>query len=178
MVKTLVVIAAVLVVVVAAVLIYAATRPDSFRIERSASIKAPPEKIFALINDLHQWASWSPWEKIDPALKRTHGGAASGKGALYAWEGNNKVGSGSMEILESVPSSRITIKLDFIKPFEGHNSAEFKIERAGDSTTVTWAMFGPSPYLSKVMGLVFSMDKMIGGQFETGLANLKAITEK
>jgi uncharacterized protein YndB with AHSA1/START domain len=178
MVKTLVVIAAVLVVVVAAVLIYAATRPDSFRIERSASIKAPPEKIFALINDLHQWASWSPWEKIDPALKRAYSGAESGKGAAYEWEGNNKVGSGSMEILESVPSSRITIKLDFIKPFEGHNTAEFKIERAGDSTTVTWAMFGPSPYLSKVMGLVFGMDKMIGGQFETGLANLKAITEK
>jgi uncharacterized protein YndB with AHSA1/START domain len=166
------------VVLVAGFLIYAATRPDAFRTERSASVKAPPEKIFALINDLHQWVSWSPWEKIDPALKRTHSGAASGKGAVYAWEGNNKVGSGSMEILDTIPASRITIKLDFIKPFEGHNTAEFKIERAGDSTTVTWAMFGPSPYLSKVMGLVFSMDKMIGDQFETGLANLKAIAEK
>jgi uncharacterized protein YndB with AHSA1/START domain len=178
MIKVLAIVAVVFVVVIAAVLIFAATKPDNFRVQRSAGIKAPPEKIFALINDLHQWTSWSPWEKIDPALKRTHSGAASGKGAVYAWEGNSKVGSGSMEILETVPASRITIKLDFIKPFEGHNIAEFKFERAGDSTTVTWAMFGPSPYLSKVMGLVFSMDKMIGSQFETGLANLKAITEK
>ncbi len=172
------IIAIVVVLLVAALLIFAATKPDAFRIERSTSIKASPEKIFALINDLHKWVLWSPWENIDPALKRAYSGAESGKGAAYEWEGNNKVGSGSMEILESVPSSRITIKLDFIKPFEGHNIAEFKIERAGDSTTVTWAMFGPSPYLSKVMGLVFSMDKMIGSQFETGLANLKAITEK
>jgi uncharacterized protein YndB with AHSA1/START domain len=172
------IIAIVVVLLVAALLIFAATKPDAFRIERSTSIKASPEKIFALINDLHKWVLWSPWENIDPALKRAYSGAESGKGAAYEWEGNNKVGSGSMEILESVPSSRITIKLDFIKPFEGHNTAEFKIERAGDSTTVTWAMFGPSPYLSKVMGLVFSMDKMIGGQFETGLANLKTITEK
>jgi uncharacterized protein YndB with AHSA1/START domain len=172
------IIAIVVVLLVAALLIFAATKPDAFRIERSTSIKASPEKIFALINDLHKWVLWSPWENIDPALKRAYSGAESGKGAAYEWEGNNKVGSGSMEILESVPSSRITIKLDFIKPFEGHNTAEFKIERAGDSTTVTWAMFGPSPYLSKVMGLVFSMDKMIGAQFETGLANLKAITEK
>ena len=168
----------IVVVLVAGLLIYAATKADSFRVERSASIKAPPEKIFALVNDLHKWVAWSPWENIDPALKRTYSGAESGKGAVYAWEGNNKVGSGSMEILESVPASRITIKLDFIKPFEGHNTAEFKIERAGDATALTWAMFGPSPYLSKVMGLVFSMDKMIGSQFETGLANLKTITEK
>jgi uncharacterized protein YndB with AHSA1/START domain len=172
------IIAIVVVLLVAALLIFAATKPDAFRIERSTSIKASPEKIFALINDLHKWVLWSPWENIDPALKRAYSGAESGKGAAYEWEGNSKVGSGSMEILETVPTSRITIKLDFIKPFEGHNIAEFKIERAGDSTTVTWAMFGPSPYLSKVMGLVFSMDKMIGSQFETGLANLKAITEK
>jgi uncharacterized protein YndB with AHSA1/START domain len=164
-------------VLVAGILIFAATRPDSFRIERSASIKAPPEKIFALINDLHLWTGWSPWEKIDPALKRTYSGAASGKGAVYGWEGNSKVGSGSMEIQESVPASRITMKLDFLKPFEAHNSAEFKFERAGETTTVTWAMFGPSPYLSKVMGLVFNMESMVGGQFEQGLANLKKISE-
>ena len=169
--------AAVLVVVVAALLVYAATRPDSFRIERSAVIKAPPEKIFALINDLHQWTAWSPWEGIDPALKRSYSGAPSGKGAAYAWEGNNKVGSGRMEILESVPDSRIAIKLDFLKPFEAHNMAEFTLAPAGGGTTVTWAMSGPSPYVSKVMGLVFNMDKMVGGQFEQGLANLKAKTE-
>jgi uncharacterized protein YndB with AHSA1/START domain len=166
------------VVLVAGILIFAATRPDSFRIERSASIKAPPEKIFALVNDLHLWTGWSPWEKMDPALKRTYGGAASGKGAQYGWEGNSKVGSGSMEIVESVPASRIGIKLDFMKPFEAHNVTEFKFERAGDMTTVTWAMSGPSPYLSKVMGLVFSMESMVGGQFETGLANLKSVAEK
>jgi len=169
--------AAVLVVVVAALLVYAATRPDSFRIERSAVIKAPPEKIFALINDLHQWTAWSPWEGIDPALKRSYSGAPSGKGAAYAWEGNNKVGSGRMEILESVPASRIAIKLDFLKPFEAHNTAEFTLAPAGGGTTITWAMSGPSPYVSKVMGLVFNMDKMVGGQFEQGLANLKAKTE-
>ncbi len=160
------------------VLIYAATRPDSFRIERSAVIKAPPEKIFPYLDDFHRWTAWSPWEKIDPQLKRTYSGAASGKGAVYGWEGNSKVGSGSMEILESVPASRISMKLDFFKPFEAHNSTEFKMERTGDTTTVTWAMSGPSPYLSKLMGLMFSMENLVGGQFETGLANLKTITEK
>jgi uncharacterized protein YndB with AHSA1/START domain len=132
--------AIVLVVLVAGFLIFAATRPDAFRIERAAAIKAPPEKIFAFINDLHQWTSWSPWEKIDPALKRTYSGAASGKGAAYAWEGNSKVGSGSMEIAESVAPSKITIRLDFLKPFEAHNTAEFSFVRQGDATTVTWAM--------------------------------------
>ena len=174
----LIIIGIAVVVLVAAALIHAATRPDSFRIERAASIKASPEKIFAYINDLHQWVSWSPWEKIDPALKREYSGAASGKGAAYAWEGNSKVGAGRMEVMETVPSSKITIKLDFLKPFEGHNTAEFTLERKGDATTVTWAMYGPSPYLSKVMGLFFSMDGMIGGQFEQGLANLKSIAEK
>lgn len=168
----------VVVVLVAGILIFAATRPDSFRIERSASIKAPPERIFALVNDLHLWTGWSPWEKLDPGLKRTYSGSASGKGAAYGWEGNSKVGSGSMEIVESVPASLIGIKLDFMKPFEAHNTTEFKFERAGDLTTVTWAMSGPSPYLSKIMGLVFSMESMVGGQFETGLANLKAVAEK
>jgi uncharacterized protein YndB with AHSA1/START domain len=164
-------------VAVAALLIFAATRPDSFRIERTASIKAPPEKVFAFINDLHRWTAWSPWEKIDPALKRSYGGAESGKGATYAWEGNGKVGSGRMEITDSVPASKVAIKLDFIKPFEGHNIAEFTLQPGAQGTTVTWAMFGPSPYLSKVMGIVFNMDRMVGGQFEQGLANLKAVSE-
>lgn len=166
------------VVVVGALLIYAASRPDSFRIERSANIKAQPEKVFAFINDFHQWVAWSPWERIDPALKRTYSGAARGTGTVYAWEGNSKVGAGRMEIVQAVASSRITIKLDFIKPFEGHNTAEFALERNGAATTITWAMFGPSPYLSKLMGLFFNMDSMIGAQFEQGLANLKAVAEK
>jgi uncharacterized protein YndB with AHSA1/START domain len=177
MLKIIGIAAVVLVVVVGVLLIYAATRPDTFRIERSAVIKAPPEKIFAFINDFHQWTAWSPWEKVDPALKRSYTGASSGKGAAYAWEGNNKVGSGRMEILESVPASRIAIKLDFLKPFEAHNTAEFTLAPAGGGTAVTWAMHGPSPYMSKVMGIVFNMDKMVGAQFEQGLANLKANTE-
>ena len=160
------------------VLLFAASRPDSFRIERSATIKAPPEKLYAQVNDLKAWTAWSPWERIDPALKRTYSGPQSGKGAAYAWEGNKDVGVGRMEITDAVSASTITIKLDFLKPFEAHNTAEFSFSRQGEATTVTWAMYGPSPYLSKLVGLVFNMDRMVGGQFETGLANLKSITEK
>jgi uncharacterized protein YndB with AHSA1/START domain len=164
-------------VLIAGVLAFAATRPDSFRIERSASIKAPPEKVFAAINDLHRWTAWSPWEKLDPKLKRSYSGAESGKGAAYAWEGDSKVGAGRMEVMESAAPSKIVIKLDFIKPFEGHNTAEFTLLPDSGGTRISWAMFGPSPYLSKVMGVFFSMDSMIGGYFEQGLANLKAISE-
>src|SRR5713226_1182040 len=171
------IIAIVVVVLLAAVLIFAATKPDTFRVQRATSIKAPPEKIFVLINDFHSWGSWSPWEKLDPTMKRTHSGAASGKGAVYKWEGNGKVGAGSMEITESSPPSKVAIKLDFIKPFEGHNIAEYTLETKGDSTNVTWAMYGPSPFISKVMQVFFSMDSMVGKDFETGLANLKAIAE-
>ena len=167
----------VIVVAVAAVLILAATRPGVFRIERSTSIKAPLERIFPFINDFHRWTDWSPWEKIDPALKRTYSGPNDGKGAKYAWEGNSKVGMGSMEITESAPPGRIVIKLDFIKPFEGHNVAEFTLVPGADSTTVTWAMHGPVPYIGKIMHMFFSMDRMVGGQFEQGLANLKAAAE-
>jgi len=162
---------------IVALLAYAATRPDSFRIERSALIKAPPEKIFGLVNDLHQWTAWSPWEKIDPALKRSYSGPQSGKGAAYAWEGNNKVGSGRMEITDAASPSKVIIKLDFLKPFEAHNTADFAFARQGDATTVTWAMFGPSPFISKLMGTFFNMERMVGGQFEQGLANLKRISE-
>lgn len=178
MIKTIAVAAAaLLVVVIGGLLIFAATRPDSFRVERTLRIDAPPEKIFALINDLHRWQAWSPYEKKDPAMKRTLGGAASGKGATYAWEGNKNVGQGSMEILDASPPTRIVIKLDFVKPFEAHNTAEFTLAPEGDGTNVTWALYGPSPYLTKVMGLFFDMDKMIGTDFEAGLANLKAAAE-
>ncbi len=174
----IIVVVVVLVIGVAGILGFAAIKSDEFRIQRAASIKAPPEKIFPLINDFHHWASWSPWEKLDPALKRTYSGTASGRGAVYEWEGNKKVGQGRMEIMESSPSSKITIKLDFLKPFEAHNTAEFTLDRQGDSTTVTWVMNGRQAYMFKVMSLFFSMDKMIGKDFETGLANLKSITEK
>jgi hypothetical protein len=167
----------IVVVLVAALLAYAATKPDTFHVQRSANIKAPPEKIFALIEDLHSWSGWSSWEKMAPAMKRTYSGSANGKGAVYAWEGNNKVGEGRMEITDTSPPSKVTIKLDFIKPFEGHNIAEFLLDPKGDSTNVTWAMHGPTPYMAKVMHVFFNMDKMIGKEFEAGLANLKTIAE-
>jgi len=165
-------------ILIAGILIYAATRPDTFRIERSTSIKSSPEKIFPHINGFHPWEAWSPWEKIDPAVKRSYGGADSGKGAVYAWQGNKDIGQGRMEIVESTPSSNVVIKIDFIQPFEAHNTIEFKLERQGDATKVTQAMYGPSPFLSKLMGLFCSMDKMVGQKFEEGLASLKAIAEK
>ena len=166
------------VVLIAAVLIFAATRPDMFSVQRAMLIKAPPEKIFPLINDFHNWSAWSPWEKLDIAMKKTHSGTASGKGAVYAWEGNNKVGQGSMEITESSSPVKIIMKLDFIKPFEGHNIAEFTLQTQGDATHVQWLMHGPSPYMTKIMGLFFNMDNLIGKDFEVGLANMKALAEK
>jgi carbon monoxide dehydrogenase subunit G len=170
-------IAEAVVVLLAALLGFAATRPDTFRVQRSTSIKARPEKVFALVDDFHSWGSWSPWEKLDPAMKKTFSGAASGPGAVYEWEGNKKVGKGRMEITDAAPPSKVTIKLDFLSPFEAHNVAEFMMDAKGDSTDVTWAMHGRSPFMIKVMGLFVSMDRMVGKDFETGLANLKAVAE-
>ena len=168
----------VVVVLIAALLGYTATRPDTFRVERATVIKAPPAKVFALIDDFHQWAGWSPWEKLDPSMKRSHSGAASGKGAVYAWEGNGDVGAGRMEILETTAPSRVLIRLDFIKPFEARNTAEYTLRPEGEATRVTWAMYGPAPFVSKLMQVFVSMDAMIGKDFEQGLANLKALAER
>jgi len=178
MLRTIAYIAAVIVVIIAGILIYAATKPDTFRVQRTASIKAPPDKIFPLINDLHAWSAWSPYEKKDPAMKRTFSGAPSGKGAVYEWDGDKNVGKGRMEITDSASPSKVIIKLDFIKPFEGHNTAEFTMEPKGDNTVVTWAMYGPSAFMMKVMGIFMNMDNMIGNDFAVGLANLKAVAEK
>jgi uncharacterized protein YndB with AHSA1/START domain len=178
MLKALSIIAAIVVVVVAGILIYAATRPDSFRVQRTVSIKAPPEKIFALINDFKAWPLWSPYEKKDPAMKRTYGAVTAGKGATYAWEGDKNVGQGSMEILEASSPRKFVIRLDFLKPFEAHNTGEFVLEPKGDTTSVTWAIYGPSPYMSKVIGTFINFDNMIGKDFEQGLASLKAAVEK
>ena len=167
----------ILIVAVAAVLIYAATRPGSFHVERSLAIKAPLEKIFPLIDDFHKWAAWSPYEKLDPNMSRTIGGADSGKGATYAWSGNGKAGAGQMEITDATAPSTVVIKLDFTKPFETSNVVTFTLKTEGDGTDVTWAMDGPSPYVAKVMGIFVSMDTMIGKDFETGLASLKAEAE-
>ena len=171
-------ITAVIVIVIAGVLAYAATQPDTFRVQRSASIKAPPDKIFAMINDLKAWAAWSPYEKKDPAMKRTFGAITAGKGATYAWQGDGNVGEGRMEIVESAPPNKVMIKLDFLKPFEAHNTAEFTLEPKGGGTLVTWAIYGPSAYVTKVMGLFFNIDSMIGRDFEAGLADLKTAAEK
>ena len=170
--------AGILVLLVAGVLAFAATRPDSFSVRRAASIQAPPEKIFPLINDFSRWSAWSPYEKKDPAMKRSFSGPAAGAGAVYAWEGNGDVGQGRMEIAEVVAPSRVTLKLDFVKPFEVHNKVDFTLEPRGGATEVTWAMDGPMPFISKVVTLFVDMDRMVGGDFEAGLANLKAIAEK
>ena len=172
------IVAIVVVVLIAAVLIFAATKPDTFTVIRSTTIKAPPEKIFAKINNFNGWVAWSPWEKKDPGMKRTFGATTSGKGATYAWDGNQEVGQGSMEITESVPSSKVALKLDFLKPFEAHNQVYFTLEPKGDSTSVTWRMQGPLPYMMKVVHVFMNMDKMVGKDFEAGLANLKASSEK
>ena len=171
-------IAIVIAVLVAAVLVYTAMQADTFHVERSIVIKAPPEKIFPNINGFHQWEAWSPWEKIDPAIKRTYSGAESGKGAAYGWQGNKDVGTGRMEIVESTPSSNVLIKIDFMEPFEGHDMVQFTLAPQGDGTKVTQAMYGPNPFLAKLMGLFFSMDKMVGQKYEEGLASLKAIAER
>ena len=159
------------------VLILAALQPDNFRMERKTMVKADSGRVFPCINDFHNWAAWSPFEKIDPNMKKTFSGAGSGKGAVYEWNGNNKAGTGRMEIVESTPN-RITIKLDFLKPFEGHNTSEFTMSPKGDSTEVTWAMFGHSQFTARIMHVFVSMDKLMGKEFESGLADLKAVAEK
>jgi uncharacterized protein YndB with AHSA1/START domain len=176
--ETIVIIAVVLAVAIAAVLILAAAKPDTFRVQRGATMKAPPDRIFSLINDFHQWGKWSPWENRDPAMTRSFSGAESGQGAVYAWEGNKNVGSGRMEILDASTPSKIIIKLDFLKPFEAHNTAEFTMLPQGDATSVNWVMHGPAPFMSKMMQVFMNMDKMIGKDFEAGLANLKGLAER
>ena len=172
------IIAVVLAIAIAVVLILAATKPDRFSVQRAIAVRAPEEKVFALIVDFHQWGSWSPYENKDPAMKRSYSGPASGKGAVYGWEGNKNVGSGRMEILEASAPSKIVIKLDFFTPFEGHNTAEFTMLPQGDATTVTWLMHGPAPFMNKMMQVFMNLDHMIGKDFEVGLANLKRLTEK
>jgi hypothetical protein len=172
------IIAVALAIAIAVVLILAATKPNTLRVQRAISVKAPADRIFPLINDFHQWRTWSPYENKDPAMKRSYDGADSGKGAVYAWEGNNNVGSGRMEILEASVPSMIKIKLDFFKPFEGHNTAEFTMLPQGDVTNLTWTMVGPAVFMSKLMRVFINLDRMIGRDFEVGLANLKKLAEK
>jgi hypothetical protein len=170
-----------LVTVVAGVLAYASTKPDTFVVERSTMIRAKPETIFAYLDDFHRFQAWSPYEKRDPAMKRVYEGPASGKGATYAWE-SKSLGTGRMQIADVAAPSKVTLSLDFVQPFEAHNIVEFTLapQRGvqGDATYVTWTMRGEVPYLAKIMHVFFDMDRMVGADFEAGLADLKAVAEK
>ena len=168
----------VIVLAVVALLVYAAMQPADFRIERSTTVKAPPERIYPLIADLRAWGPWSPWEKKDPAMKRTFSGPDSGVGAAYGWEGDKNVGTGKMTILEATAPGKVVIKLEFLKPFEATSTAEFTLQPQGDATAITWAMAGKNNFLAKVMCVFMNMDKMVGTDFEAGLAGLKALAEK
>jgi uncharacterized protein YndB with AHSA1/START domain len=178
MLKVISIIALVLILAVVILLVIASQKPDTFRVQRVLLIKAPPEKIFPHMNDLNAWRAWSPYEKKDPDMKRTLSGAPAGKGAVYEWDGNKNVGAGRMEITESTAPSKILIKLDFLKPFEGHNVATFTLVPKGDMTEVSWAMDGPAPMITKVMSTIMNLDKMIGDDFAVGLQNLKTLAEK
>lgn len=171
-------IAAVLAAAVVLLLIYASTKPNEFRVARTVSVNAKPEKIWPLVNDLRAQTAWSPWDKKDPAMKRTFSGPAQGVGSIYEWEGNREVGKGRLEISESVLPAKVVMKLDFLKPMEAHNVAAFALEPKGGATDVIWSIEGPMPFVSKVMTVFCNMDKMIGKEFEAGLADLKVLAEK
>jgi hypothetical protein len=164
-------------VAVGGVLVAAAFRPDTFQVQRSARIQAPAEKIFPLINNLRSFNSWNPFEKKDPKMKGSYIGAASGRGAAYTFQGDSSVGSGSIEIVDSTPASSVRMRLDMLKPFETHNTVDFTLQPKDGATEVTWVMHGPVPYFAKVIHLFFDMDKMVGGEFDKGLASLKALAE-
>ena len=170
-------IAIAVVVLITAIIVFATTRPDVFSVERSVSIKAAPEKIFPLINDFHQWDAWTPFNK-DREMKKTYSGAPSGVGASSAWVGNREVGQGSITITESIPPAKIIMDLQMVKPFNCRNRVEFTLMPTVDATTVRWAMSGTSNYFSKLMGLFINMDRMVGRDFEVGLAGLKKTAEK
>jgi uncharacterized protein YndB with AHSA1/START domain len=165
-------------VLIAALLAFAATKPKTFRIQRSMSIKAPPEKIFALINDFHSWSGWAPQDKEDPTMSRTYSGAAFGKGAVSEWNSSGSAGKGRMAIVESVPSSMISIQVDFVKPFEAHNINEFSLKPAGGLTEVVWTMHGTNLYIMKIMSIFVNMDGVVGKHFESGLYNLRTVAEQ
>jgi uncharacterized protein YndB with AHSA1/START domain len=182
MLKIIGIVAGVGVLAIIALLVYAATFPDTFQVQRTQRISASPEKIFPLINNMHSMNTWNPFAEADPDIKITYTGPESGKGARYEWTGNSKVGQGSIEITDTAAPSRVALKLDMLKPIEGHNTVVFTLAPNGSgtdvSTDVTWAMTGERPFIGKVMDAVFNMDRMVGGQFEKGLDKLRTIAEK
>lgn len=164
-------------VLILILLAYAAIQPARYSVQRSIAIKAPAEKILPLISDFHHWPQWSPWENIDPNLKRTYSGAPSGKGAVYAWQGDKNVGSGRMEIVDQTPA-KVDIKLEFFGAIASTNDLVFTLEPQGDTTTVRWSMSGTSDFMAKLMNIFISMDSMIGPAFDSGLTKIKAVAEK
>ncbi|MSU69418.1 MAG: polyketide cyclase [Opitutaceae bacterium] len=166
-----------LAVIIAGFLIIVALQPADYRVARSATISAPPAVVFAQVNDLHKWQEYSPWAKLDPAAKNTFEGPPAGTGAVFAWAGNADVGEGRMTITESRPDNLVRFKLDFVKPFASTATAEFAFQPAGNQTAVTWSMSGRKNFVSKAVCLFMNMDKMLGGDFEKGLANLKLLSE-
>jgi uncharacterized protein YndB with AHSA1/START domain len=162
---------------IAALLLHAARAPDRFRVTRTAVIKAPAARIFSLINDLQSFNTWSPYLRRDPRVQGHYSGPAGGVGAAYTWQGR-KIGSGTMTITDSQAPIRLAMRLDFVKPFKAQNTAEFTLQAEGDNLTiVSWALHGPAPYVSRLMATVVDMDRIIGKDFEAGLANLKSLTQ-
>lgn len=161
----------------AAFVVYVALQPSDFRVARSATIQAPAADVFAHVNDLHKWQDWSPWAKLDPAAKASFEGPQAGPGAVFKWDGNSQVGAGTMTVTESQLGELVRIKLDFVKPMAGTSTTEFTFKPQGNQTTVTWAMFGQNNFLSRAICTFINQDKMIGGAFEQGLANMKTIVE-
>ena len=164
-------------VVIIALAAYVATRPDEFSVARTASFAAPAPVVFAQVNELKRWETWSPWQKKDPQAKNSYAGPAAGAGASMSWAGNKEVGEGRMTIVESRPAQLVRFKLEFFKPFAATNSAEFAFKEEGGRTAVTWTMRGQNNFIGKAMCLVFDMDKMVGGDFEKGLAGIRHIVE-
>jgi hypothetical protein len=163
--------------IVVVFLVTVATRPSEFRVARTATIGAPAPAVFAQVNDFHRWEAWNPWAKIDPAMKHTYEGAPAGTGSIYTWRGNHEVGEGRMTITESRPSDVIRIRLEFEKPFRGTSNAEFTFKPEGDRTVVTWSMVGHNDFIAKAVHLFMDMDRMIGGNFEKGLVDMKSVLE-
>ena len=167
----------VVIAIVAVLAIVVAMQPDEFRVSRHMTMSAPAPTVFAQVNDLHNWEKWNPWQKVDPAMKLQFSGPASGVGAAYAWQGNKDVGEGRLAIIESRPSDLVRLKLEFLKPFAATNTAIFEFKPAGDQTQVTWSMEGRNNFFAKAIHLCMNMDKMVGGQFEKGLADMKTAVE-
>ena len=164
-------------VIVVAIIAVVALQPAEFRVARSATMSAPSPVIFAQVNELKKWEAWNPWQKIDPAMKLTFAGPPAGPGASYSWVGNNEVGEGRLTITESQPTDMVRIKLEFMKPFAATNTATFTFKPEGNQTAVTWSMEGHNNYLAKALHLFMNMDRMVGGQFEKGLADMKKVAE-